>query len=34
MIHHVQLACPRHSEDALRTFYAGVLGMTEKSPAR
>lgn len=30
MIHHVQLACPRGSEDALRAFYVGVLGMTEK----
>jgi catechol 2,3-dioxygenase-like lactoylglutathione lyase family enzyme len=28
-LHHVQLACPRGSEDALREFYVGVLGMTE-----
>jgi catechol 2,3-dioxygenase-like lactoylglutathione lyase family enzyme len=26
---HVQVACPPGSEDALRAFYAGVLGMTE-----
>jgi predicted enzyme related to lactoylglutathione lyase len=30
MIHHVQVACPRGGEEALRAFYAGVLGMTEK----
>ncbi|MEV0714648.1 glyoxalase [Asanoa sp. NPDC050611] len=30
MIHHVQLACPRGTEDALRSFYAGVLGLAEK----
>ncbi|MFI5484323.1 MULTISPECIES: VOC family protein [Micromonospora] len=30
MIHHVQLACPRGSEDASRSFYVGVLGLTEK----
>jgi catechol 2,3-dioxygenase-like lactoylglutathione lyase family enzyme len=30
MIHHVQLACPRGSEEALRAFYVGVLGLTEK----
>jgi catechol 2,3-dioxygenase-like lactoylglutathione lyase family enzyme len=30
MIHHVQVACPRGSEDALRAYYVGVLGMTEK----
>ncbi len=29
-IHHVQLACPAGSEEALRGFYVGVLGMTEK----
>jgi catechol 2,3-dioxygenase-like lactoylglutathione lyase family enzyme len=29
MIHHVQLACPAGSEEALRAFYAGVLGLTE-----
>jgi catechol 2,3-dioxygenase-like lactoylglutathione lyase family enzyme len=26
---HVQVACPPGAEDALRAFYAGVLGMTE-----
>ena len=26
---HVQLACPPGSEDTLRGFYTGVLGMTE-----
>ena len=31
MIHHVQIACPRGSENALRTFYTGVLGMSEKA---
>jgi catechol 2,3-dioxygenase-like lactoylglutathione lyase family enzyme len=31
MIHHVQVACPRGSEDALRAFYIGVLGMAEKA---
>jgi hypothetical protein len=30
MIHHTQLACPPGSEDALRDYYIGVLGMTEK----
>ena len=30
MIHHVQLACPRGSEDASRSFYAGLLGLAEK----
>jgi catechol 2,3-dioxygenase-like lactoylglutathione lyase family enzyme len=30
MIHHVQLACPRDSEDASRAFYVGVLGLAEK----
>lgn len=35
MIHHVQLACPIGSEDALRSFYGGVLGLDEiaKPPA-
>jgi len=35
MIHHVQLACPPGTEDALRAFYAGVLGLPEiaKPPA-
>lgn len=34
-IHHIQLTCPAGSEDALREFYVGVLGMTEvpKPPA-
>jgi catechol 2,3-dioxygenase-like lactoylglutathione lyase family enzyme len=31
MIHHVQLSCPPGSEEALRAFYAGVLGLTEVS---
>jgi len=31
VIHHVQLACPPGSEDALRAFYVGVLGLTEKN---
>ncbi|MBQ1043471.1 MULTISPECIES: glyoxalase [unclassified Micromonospora] len=30
MIHHVLLACPRGSEDLSRSFYAGLLGLTEK----
>lgn len=30
-VHHVQVSCPAGSEDALRRFYAGVLGMTELS---
>ncbi len=30
-LHHVQLACPRGSEDVLREFYVDVLGMTEVS---
>ncbi|MEV4877627.1 VOC family protein [Streptomyces cyaneofuscatus] len=28
-VDHVQLAAPPGSEDALRAFYAGALGMTE-----
>jgi catechol 2,3-dioxygenase-like lactoylglutathione lyase family enzyme len=28
-LHHVQVACPAGSEDELRAFYGGVLGMTE-----
>ena len=28
-LHHVQVACPAGSEDALRAFYTGVLGMTD-----
>jgi len=35
MIHHVQLACPPGSEDTLRAYYHGVLGLDEvaKPPA-
>ncbi len=29
MIHHVQLACPPGSEETLRGFYGGVLGLAE-----
>ncbi len=28
-LHHVQVACPAGSEDVLRVFYGGVLGMSE-----
>ncbi len=28
-MHHVQLAMPRDQEDTARTFYVGVLGMTQ-----
>ncbi|MEO5982467.1 MAG: glyoxalase [Pedococcus sp.] len=28
-LHHVQLACPAGSEDALRAFYTGVIGLVE-----
>lgn len=28
-LHHTQLACPAGSEEVLRRFYVGVLGMTE-----
>lgn len=28
-LHHVQIACPAGSEDALRTFYSAVVGMPE-----
>jgi catechol 2,3-dioxygenase-like lactoylglutathione lyase family enzyme len=31
VIDHVQIACPRGSEDVLRAFYAGLLGLTEKA---
>src|SRR6266545_8347161 len=31
MIHHVQLACPAGSEDALRGFYRDMLGLSEKA---
>ena len=27
---HVQVSCPAGSEDRMRAFYVGVLGMTEK----
>ena len=27
--HHVQVPCPAGSEDLLRSFYSGVLGLTE-----
>ncbi len=30
MIHHVQLACPRGTEDVLHSFYSGVLGLAAK----
>ena len=35
MIHHVLLSCPAGSDDALRDFYGGVLGLAEieKPPA-
>jgi catechol 2,3-dioxygenase-like lactoylglutathione lyase family enzyme len=35
MIHHVQIACPAGSEEMLRGYYVGVLGLTEvpKPPA-
>jgi len=34
-LHHVQVTCPPGSEDLLRRFYVGVIGMTEvtKPPA-
>ncbi|GAB3680980.1 VOC family protein [Angustibacter aerolatus] len=28
-LHHVQVACPAGSEDALRGFYGGLLGLPE-----
>lgn len=28
-LHHVQISCPAGSEDVLRAFYGGALGMTE-----
>jgi catechol 2,3-dioxygenase-like lactoylglutathione lyase family enzyme len=30
MIHHVLIACPRGSEETLRAFYVGLLGLAEK----
>ena len=34
-LHHVQVSCPAGSEETLRAYYVGVLGMTElgKPPA-
>jgi catechol 2,3-dioxygenase-like lactoylglutathione lyase family enzyme len=29
MFHHVQISCPAGSEDRLRSFYAGILGLSE-----
>lgn len=29
MLHHVQLGCPPESENTLRAFYQGVLGLDE-----
>src|SRR5882724_11018872 len=31
MIHHVQIACPAGSEETLRAFFVGVVGLAEKS---
>ena len=28
-LHHVQVACPRDGEDAVRAFYADALGLIE-----
>ncbi|MDQ2758109.1 MAG: glyoxalase [Actinomycetota bacterium] len=28
-LHHVQVSCPAGSEEVMRAFYVGVLGMTE-----
>lgn len=28
-LHHVQISCPAGSEEALRGFYSGILGMVE-----
>ena len=28
-IHHIQIACPAGSEDALRAFYGGTVGLEE-----
>ena len=28
-LHHVQIACPAGSEDALRSFYGGLIGLPE-----
>ena len=35
MIHHVQISCPRGSDETLRAFYSGLLGLAEvpKPPA-
>ena len=29
LLHHVQVSCPAGSEDAVRTFYGGLLGLAE-----
>ena len=29
MLHHVQVGCPPETENTLRGFYDGVLGLTE-----
>lgn len=28
-LHHVQICCPAGSEDELRAFYGGVVGLAE-----
>lgn len=28
-LHHVQICCPAGSEDELRAFYSGVVGLAE-----
>lgn len=28
-LHHVQVCCPRAGEDAVRSFYGGLLGLAE-----
>ncbi|GMA86259.1 glyoxalase [Angustibacter aerolatus] len=33
-LHHVQVACPAGSEDALRGFYGGLLGLPERRSRR
>lgn len=33
-LHHVQIACPAGSEDALRAFYGDLLGMPEIAKPR
>ncbi|MDQ3485262.1 MAG: glyoxalase [Actinomycetota bacterium] len=29
LLHHVQVSCPADSEDAVRAFYGGLLGLVE-----